>query len=399
MDTQLLKNGLDFANRRKKWLILLALFGCSSYGAYKIYQSPYVTTKRRRISRLLRSLISILEMFSDSAETINIVSKDLNEFLRTDSDQIPTSLKQLTKIARSDELSSSLIRASEALTIGVINGYRSKERKVKEEESPKFCDQIMNTLVSPAGTGFVSAVVGSFARNMVLAILSNSQSREDPIENHNSSSQWINVLCNEKSRSLIADCIRTFVSTGVAVYLDKTMDINVYDELFSGLTNPKHQTQVTDFLVSISNGAVETLVKTSHQVLTAPKPDPGTSSSSKFRITDKAFNKDNVLDKSSGWMDSVSSTLAVPSNRRFVLDVTGRVTFETIRSTLDFVLWKLSDGLKKSASVVREEVIGKGFEVISYVGAKSLILIVLIFLALYLHVLGTRALPPAEMSN
>ncbi|KAM7516970.1 hypothetical protein LguiA_006553 [Lonicera macranthoides] len=422
MDVQLLNKGLDFSRRKKQWLITLALFGFSSYGAYKVYHSPSVSKKRKKLVKLLRALISIMEMFSDSAETISVVSKDLKRFLQSDSDQIPTSLKQLSKIARSDEFSRSLIRVSEAVTVGVMHGYQSTptETDIKEGGNSSFSDRAMDKLVSTAGTGFVSVVVGSFARNLVLGLLSNGQSHEKLNGNHHpampyvrsnsfSSSKWIDVLCNERCKALLADCIKSFVSTGVAVYLDKTMNINVYDEMFSGLTNPKHQTKVREFLLSITNGMVETLVKTSHQVFTTSKSYPDSSSSSsrsafdlsgdQSSLTDKPFEQDEYSrkpkEKNDGWMGSVSSTLAVPSNRRLVLDVTGRVTFETIRSLLEFVLWKLSDGLKRSVGVVREEVVDRGLEVIRYVGARSCIIIIMLCLALCLHVFGTRALLPA----
>lgn len=403
MDLQLLQEGLSFSNKKKKWVAALALFGVSTYSAYRVYHLPSVVRKRKKLCTLIGTFISMAESVSDSAETIGVVSKDLKEFLQSDSDQIPNSLKQLSKIARSEEFSESVVRVTEAMTLGLLRGYVvEKKSEVEEGSNSSFTDRVLDKLVTSAGTGFVSVVVGSFARNLVLGFYSNDRSsgtsNGDGLVCASSMPEWVNVVSSDKCKVLIADCIQTFVSAAVSVYLDKTMHTNVYDDMFSGLTNPKHQANVRDFLGSICNGAVETLVKTSHQVFTDTKSDVDSSSSSSGSVVEPKVKSSTNGIENYRFVRSVTSTLLVPSNRRFVLDVTGKVTFETVRSLVEFSLWKLSDGLKRSLHVVHGECVGTGLQVIRYVGAKSCV-IVTICLALYLHILGcTRALLPAEIN-
>ncbi|KAI5325154.1 hypothetical protein L3X38_034228 [Prunus dulcis] len=401
MDHQLAKKGFDYARKRKKWLFVAAALGFSGYGVYRVYNLPSVYQKRKRILKLLGALVSIAEVVSDSAESIGVVSKDLRDFLKSDSDKIPNSLKQVSKITRSGEFSESVVKLTQAVTLGVLRGYRSEARNDGDNgisSNSSFTDQVMDKLFTNAGSGFVSVVVGSFARNLVLAFYSDeksgggSNSNNSPSMDHfvsetNSVPTWLDVVCDKKCRDLIGDCIQLFVSTAVAIYLDKTVNINTYDDIFSGLTNPKHETKVRDMLSSVCNGAVETLIRTSHQVLanSTSKANPSKLNSSSYLAIDesqtpardegfsekalsmhsKATDVDDET-KDSGWVGKVSSTLAVPSNRRFVLDVTGRVASETVRSFLEFSSEKLFDGMKGYANSVREETVDKGFGIVRY---------------------------------
>ncbi|XP_010911618.3 protein PHLOEM PROTEIN 2-LIKE A10 [Elaeis guineensis] len=408
---------LNFSGRRRRWLLLLAAAGISSYGAYRIYHLPSVSKKREKLVRLLRALISIAEAASSAADAVNLVSTDLNRFLRSDSGEIPKSLRQISKIARSEEFSCSVSRVFEALTVGIIRGFAKAESTELEprRSSSSFSDRLLDKLLSNAGSGFASVVVGSFARNLVIGFYSRESAgelgnRTAGVSGLDSESpavpEWVRLICDDKCRELIADSIQGFVSTAVTVYLEKTMAINAYEEIFSALTNPKHEAKVKDVLVSVCNGAVESLVKTSHQVMTTSSSNSSLSSTvagveavgqkdEVFSEKHRRSSSDKKLKGGSGWVDHVSSTSAVPSNRRFVLDVTGRVTFETVRSFLEFLLLKLYNGARSGFNVVREEVVERGLEVVRYVSAKSMAIFTMC-VALCLHVsIGARLLMPA----
>lgn len=392
-----MKGALNFSQRKRKWIVGLVVFGVSSYGVYKVYNLPSVTKKRNRLLKLLGAFLSLAEMVSDSSEAVGVVSRDLKEFLQSDSDQVPNSLRQLSKIARSKEYSESIARVTEAMAFGISRGYqRSMKGSERQQGSPNstFSDRAMEKMMSKAGTGFVSAVVGAFARNLVVGFYSCAQtqegsSAEKPSGSRNSSNvpEWVSTICTDDCKVLIADCIQTFVSTAVSIYLDKTMDVNFYDDIFSGMTNPNHQTRVQDLLVSICNGAVETFVRTSRQVKrTSESSPPDLGSRSTCSVSLEQIDDDGV-ESNNSWSNTISSTLSIPSNRKLVFDVAGRVTSETVHSLLEFIFSKLSEATKRSSTVVCDQVLDRGLHVVRYVGAKSLV-IVTICIALYLHVLG-----------
>ncbi|KAI9074573.1 hypothetical protein K1719_043414 [Acacia pycnantha] len=415
MEFQFVEKGFDYARKRKKWLFLLAALGFTGYGAFKIYHSPSITRKRKRLSKLLGALISVSEAVSESAEALGVVSRDMKEFLRTDSDQLPNSLKQISKITRSREFSDSLVNFTQALTLGVLRSSQSNTDHNQTSDSSSLVDRLVDKLFAPSGASFVSIIVGSFARNLVLGFYSHghssggsnsSSSNTISVRNLCSSnlesepmSTWVDAICSDKCRDLIGNCVQLFVSTAVTVYLDKTMHINPYDDFFCGLTNPKRESKVRDMVVSVCNNAIETLVKTSHQVLTSSDPSTNSSSTAYLPIEeDSSPTKDENLEeetssvelkedsdeeKESGWMGKVSSTLAVPSNRRLILDVTGRVTFETVRSFMEFVLEKFCACIIRFADVVHETIA----EIVRYVAAKSAVIIT-ICLSLCLHLMG-----------
>lgn len=476
-----MKNPLDFMPKRRRNLFLcLAAVAGTGYGVYRVYNSPSMARKKYQIVCFLRSLMTIAEAASASAQTISLVSNDLNNFLRSDSDEIPASLKQLLKVAQCQEFQQTLTRVSSALTAGVLQGIRGPTGGIARDgqsETPGIAERVMDMLFTPAGTGFVSVVAGNFSRNLVLSFLENYRALNNNNNNNNNNlgtgvhsspnlssensnlgapvgSGFVDVLCRSDTRVLIAECIRNFVSTAVGMYLDKTMNINVYDEICSSLTNPKHEAQMKGILISVLNGAVETLVKTSHDVLTNGSSSRNAgmlqtkfiheggggltngSCSKTIGMLQNTCNRENEIELSDcveeteaissapqktlapqmtprdqqqtvmdstnadpglsttyhSWVDRISDTLAIPSNQKLFIEVSGRMTFEAIRSFCEFMLCKFSNFCFRTLPAMGHEASDGILEFMRYVGAKSIVIATLC-LAICLHGLtGVRVL-------
>ncbi|OIT20662.1 PREDICTED: protein PHLOEM PROTEIN 2-LIKE A10-like [Nicotiana attenuata] len=358
MDLNQIKKEPVYTQKNKNLIVALGALGVTGFGAYKAYNSPSMALKRERLLKLVDTVVSLAEMVSDSADAIGILSRDLKEFIRSESDQIPRSLKQILKIPQSDELSESVVKVTSALTIGFLKGYQQET----ERTGSGLFDQILNKLFSDAGSGFVSVIVGNFARNFVLAFYSLKQSSD--IEY--SVPVWVGAIFQDKFRELIGNCVQLFVSTAVTVYLDRTMHINTYNEIFTGLTNPKNEAKMREMLMTICNGAVETFVKTSHQILTSTDMDSASFSVNSFK--EKQFLDE---DQDTEWMDKVSNALIVPCNKRFILDLSGRVIFECVKSFVEFLLEKLYECLRRYVDFINEEVVDRTTQVYRCVSVKS----------------------------
>lgn len=389
-DLDLFQKGMDYIRRKRGFVYALGALGVTGYGAYRVYNLPSVIKKRQRLLKLLGAFVTVVDLMSDSAEAVGVVARDLKEYIQSDSDQIPRSLKQISNISTSIEFSDSVTKVTRALTIGILTGYQESDEK---SNSTALSDRVFDKLFSDAGSGFASVIVGSFAKNLVMSCYDVLEDIKSNSDQDFSAHQWvIDVLCEEKVRNLIGECIQTFVSSAVAVYLVKTMHINTFDEMFSGLTNPKHETRVRDLLVTLCNGVVETFVKTSHNVLTHSDTIVSDSKSNLGRKSNSGRNKEvhnrQLMSTTLKGLSKMSSTLAVSSNRMLLLDLTGRVSLETFRSFMKLLIDKVSEILIQSRGVVQEEVVYRGVEAFEYASEKSSD-VVTICLSLCFHILNS----------
>jgi hypothetical protein len=363
---------LAFARRRRRWL----LWAGAAAGAYLIYRHPAVAARRRRLARLASALASL-------ADAAAAVASDLAAFLRSDSDEVPQTLKQISKLAASPEASASASALSGALAAGVLRGYHSSTTTGSGGASPgtdvALSERVLDRVLSADGERLASAVAGSFGRNLVLAFYS-APSQQPPTADASPES-WVDALTTRRCQRAIRSWVEVFTATAVGVFIDKTIHINTYDQLFAAATNPAYAARLQVLFVALCSASVETLVKTSHGVLSSANSAAGNADAS------ATSGSNGGVAVGDGWVETVSSALAVPTNRKLVLDLTGRATFEAVRSFLEFVLWKLR--------ARGDATIGAGLHALRHMSDRSMV-IATICIALCLHILnGTWLLVPA----
>jgi hypothetical protein len=290
------------------------------------------------------------------------------------------------------QVDSSIARGTkEALQQGLRVDYNSggNEAEVqsgKQNGKGELVDRLAEKLFSESGKGFASAMVASASRSFVTSIIEymntpNSSSRDAGSESEGGLMKgMVSLARSADGKAVLTGWIQTFVGTAVSVYLDQTMDINAFDELAASLEKPEHRSAITDLLSTVCEASTSSFVRTSHEVLTSdpssskqnstlkamvPSSDVGelfhdTEGSEVFydmgeqepispRYSPLKWKGRTVVGKSelapTNYIEQISNVLAVPSNRKLILDIAGTMTSSAVRSTIDVSLGKVSAAL------------------------------------------------------
>lgn len=501
------------SRRRRNILLACGAVAAGGYVTYRVYQSR----KRLRVFLFFESFSTLLEVLAQGSDSFAVVLNDLHSFLLSEKDEVPQTLKQLLKLARSPEAQESVGALSAAVSRGVLSALTSGgsvAASLKHEERPRrlqsfqsrvsspkgpgnfvetksviklgekdihtleggaevsstslddralspdddenveefsrecdgvldadgctnagnvlnsvkaqvdssiakgtkealqeglgvdynssgdeaeihprkqnvkgvLVDRLAEKLFSESGKGFASAVVASASRSFVASVLehmntSDTPSRDEVAESGGGLAKGLIAFASSTDgKSMLTDWIQTFVGTAVSVYLDRTKDINPFDELAASLGKAEHQGPITDLLTTICEVSTSSFVRTSHEVLssdpssskhnsvtkpTVPRPDLGelfhdTEGSEVFydmgeqepispsHSTVKWKGK-TVVRRSepapTNYIEQISKVIAVPSNRKLILDMAATMTSSGVRSMIDVSLNKVSAAL------------------------------------------------------
>ncbi|KAI7840832.1 hypothetical protein COHA_005478 [Chlorella ohadii] len=218
-------------------LLLSAGGAATAYALYRLYRSDALQSTARSLRRLRAALAAYADACGTGADTLRLVLADLHAFLQSDRRELPPSLRQLARLMQSPEVADSTSATVAALWRGVsvggsaaaTHGSHDGTHPALDGSSSGFAhahahapsthnsalDRVLEALLSERGHSLVSVAVSLGARNLVTG------------------------FC-ERGQQLAVLCVSAFVTGGMRAYLDQTLDLNFYEDLFSAMARPEH---------------------------------------------------------------------------------------------------------------------------------------------------------------
>lgn len=204
------------------------------------------------------------------ADVSAVLLHDLRQFLQSDSNELPTSLRQLAKLAQSQEVA----RAAASLTSAALRGAQSSQASPSGPTSeagaqpmPDLLERILAALTSERGHSLVGLAVSVACRSGVEALLEGwARAPESPggvggvhlhveslaghfghslAEQRAASAGWLQTLLDwagsPGGERVVLNAISTFVRQGTQVYMQSFGDANMWDDILAAAGNPRHR--------------------------------------------------------------------------------------------------------------------------------------------------------------
>lgn len=253
----------------RKYIVLTAGVAITGGLVYRAYNSDAIGQSRHYFRRLGHALQCYIDAIADNGEMCSDLMKDLDKFLHSDEDEIPSSLRQVAKLLQAPAVTSATAATVHALYNGLYktayhnHGMSQDLTTTSTTQKPAALDKILDAVLSERGHTLVSVAVSMAARNAVTAYCeaSNQQQLYASTSNHKTSTDKIlDFLGSISGQQLAVASMATLATEGVRVYMDRTLDINFYEDLFASMAKTEHLSAVKECVGVFAKEAVSALL-------------------------------------------------------------------------------------------------------------------------------------------
>jgi len=270
------------SGRKKAAAVATATVCCASLAAYEAH-------RRGWFQKTSRALKNVVETASDTAESLRTLARDAREFLSSDSEVVPQSIRQAIKLASCEETQEAVQANVQATLKGVLNQTRDPNAAAEDSSSPSssastsgrsaeedavdappgalkkrkasttstMLATTLEKVFSKKGSGFFSIIAASVARQTIQTLMENASEQTSDGE---AFEKYRDLLLSEEGKQFISDLLVTLVVESTAVYMDKTVHINYYDQILESAIKPQHKSFVENLCVKLCRVWTETVM-------------------------------------------------------------------------------------------------------------------------------------------
>lgn len=247
----------------------------ASYAVYRVYNSENAKTTKAQLAKLRSVLSDYLASASAASSTVSLVTSDLQRFLSGSSDEVPESLRQLTKLLQSNEMQCMLQSGITSIVRGMTIAVTPDPLLLEDDnstvvvEQPSISSGILEAVFSERGHSLLGLAVGMASKSATTALcefFAAQQARISPPANQSSSSdasgstpnppaptsfglrEILDVMSSEQGERVMKLLVTKSIRTAISTYLEASAGYNTYEDMLSSLANPAHRDALTDVI-------------------------------------------------------------------------------------------------------------------------------------------------------
>lgn len=231
--------------RRKNWLIGATTSLAGAVLLYKLYHSERLARARRQYQRFSEALSSYNQAFLAGADISAAISKDLQSFLQSDSQELPQSLRQLAQLLQAKEIQA----ATSSIAAATVRGIVSATHDAGGSSSTSI-EKLLSALSSQQGHSLVTLAVSVAARTTTQtycecversAAAAKVSEEATGILADTLVQQVLRFACTKEGERLCMLGVKNFVTNATAVYCQNLEGVSMWQDLFAAMVKPEHK--------------------------------------------------------------------------------------------------------------------------------------------------------------
>ena len=232
---------------------------------YKLYHSKRLAHAWHQYIRFTEAVSSYNQAFLAGADISAAISKDLQLFLRSDSRELPQSLRQLAQLLQAEETQAATSSLAAATVRGIVTATHDAGGS-----SSSGIEKLLSALSTRQGHSLVTLAVSVAARTSTQtycecversAAAAKASEEATGVLADTLVQQVLRFACTPEGERLCMMGVKNFVTNATAVYCQNLEGVSMWQDLFSAMVKPEHKQVAAHLTRCFINELTNTLRK------------------------------------------------------------------------------------------------------------------------------------------